>query len=61
MVSSMQLTLPSSPASTMYILNVFKENMNKFRKFTATILNPSTIAQLIMSHGGNFDINDVNK
>jgi len=47
----MQFNIPQSPATTMYILNVYKENIQKFRQFTQTILNPSTIAELIVEIG----------
>lgn len=50
-ISSMQLNLPTSPASSMYVLNVYKENLAKFRKFTETILNPATISELILKFG----------
>jgi len=50
-ISSMQFNIPQSPATTMYILNVYKENIQKFRQFTQTILNPSTIAELIVEIG----------
>lgn len=35
----------------MYILNVFKENLSKFRKYTDTVLNPATISELILKFG----------
>lgn len=50
-ISSMQFNIPQTPATTMYVLNVFKENIQKFRQFSNTILNPSTIAQLITQNG----------
>ena len=46
-ISSMQFNIPQSPATTMYVLNVYKENIQKFRQFTQSILNPSTIAELV--------------
>lgn len=46
-ISQMQFNLPSVGSSNMYIFSVFKENMNKFKRFTTTILNPGTIAELI--------------
>lgn len=50
-ISSMQFNIPQTPATTMYILNVFKENIKKFRQYTQGILNPSTIAELVQQHG----------
>jgi hypothetical protein len=47
----MQLGLPSSPATNLYIFGVFKANMIKFRKFTESILNPATMADLISKFG----------
>jgi len=41
----------------MHILNTFKDNLTKFRKFTQTILNPSTISKAILDNGNALTIN----
>ena len=57
-VSMMQLNMPSMPASNMYILTVFKENMQKFTKFVNTVLSPATLSNLIQQFG-TIDANQV--
>ena len=47
----MQLTLPAQGANMMFIFQVFKENMQKFNRFTSTVLNPSSLAELITKFG----------
>lgn len=56
----MQFNLPSSAASNMFIFNVFKENMVKFKKFTSQILNPGTISELILKFG-NLSVNQIDE
>ena len=46
-VSAMQLNIPQTPASGMYLFNLIRQNMDKFRRFTQTVLNPANIAQLV--------------
>lgn len=57
-ISHMQLNLPSTGSSNLYIFNLFKENMTKFKRFTTTILNPGTIADLILKFG-HLSVNQV--
>jgi hypothetical protein len=47
----MQLNVPQLPASSTHILTVLKENIIKLKQFTNTILNPSTIAELVLKLG----------
>jgi len=47
----MQLNMPQTLANNLHAVNVFKENLTKFRKFTTTVLNPVTLADLVSKFG----------
>ena len=48
-ISDVQIRLPKDENTFDEIMQIHFENLTKFRKFTRTVVNPATIAELIDS------------
>jgi len=47
-IISRQFSLPMSIASSHYIINIFQTNLEKFSKYVSIVLNPSSLAELVI-------------